>query len=35
VLAEEAMRAHLSKVQQQLIEHAFPRPNPANEVPVG
>jgi DNA-binding FadR family transcriptional regulator len=26
VLAEEAMRAHLSKVQQQLIEHAFPRP---------
>jgi len=34
VLAEEAMRAHLSKVQQQLIEHAFPRPNPANEVPA-
>jgi DNA-binding FadR family transcriptional regulator len=29
VLAEEAMRAHLSKVQQQLIEHAFPRPAPA------
>jgi DNA-binding FadR family transcriptional regulator len=29
VLAEEAMRAHLSKVQQQLIEHAFPRPEPA------
>jgi DNA-binding FadR family transcriptional regulator len=28
VLAEEAMRAHLSKVQQQLIEHAFPRPAP-------
>jgi len=28
VLAEEAMRAHLSKVQQQLIEHAFPRPDP-------
>ena len=25
-LAEEAMRAHLSKVQQQLIEQAFPRP---------
>jgi DNA-binding FadR family transcriptional regulator len=24
-LAEEAMRAHLSGVQQQLIEHAFPR----------
>jgi DNA-binding FadR family transcriptional regulator len=29
VLAEEAMRAHLCKVQQQLIEHAFPRPEPA------
>jgi DNA-binding FadR family transcriptional regulator len=25
-LAEEAMRAHLNAVQQQLIEHAFPRP---------
>jgi DNA-binding FadR family transcriptional regulator len=25
-LAEEAMRSHLSGVQQQLIEHAFPRP---------
>jgi DNA-binding FadR family transcriptional regulator len=25
-LAEEAMRAHLAMVQQQLIEHAFPRP---------
>jgi DNA-binding FadR family transcriptional regulator len=25
-LAEEAMRAHLGAVQQQLIEHAFPRP---------
>lgn len=24
--AEEAMRAHLAMVQQQLIEHAFPRP---------
>ena len=24
-LAEEAMRAHLNAVQQQLIEHAFPR----------
>jgi DNA-binding GntR family transcriptional regulator len=23
--AEEAMRAHLAMVQQQLIEHAFPR----------
>jgi len=25
-LAEEAMRVHLNAVQQQLIEHAFPRP---------
>jgi DNA-binding FadR family transcriptional regulator len=25
-LAEEAMRAHLAAVQQQLMEHAFPRP---------
>jgi DNA-binding FadR family transcriptional regulator len=25
-LAEEAMRTHLAMVQQQLIEHAFPRP---------
>lgn len=25
-LAEEAMRSHLAVVQQQLIEHAFPRP---------
>ena len=25
-LAEEAMRAHLAMVQQQLIEHAFPQP---------
>ena len=24
--AEDAMRAHLASVQQQLIEHAFPRP---------
>jgi DNA-binding FadR family transcriptional regulator len=29
VMAEEAMRTHLGKVQQQLIEHAFPRPDPA------
>jgi DNA-binding FadR family transcriptional regulator len=28
-LAEEAMRAHLGSVQQQLIEHAFPRPTAA------
>ena len=28
-LAEEAMRAHLNAVQQQLIEHAFPRPHVA------
>jgi DNA-binding FadR family transcriptional regulator len=28
-LAEETMRAHLSAVQQQLIEHAFPRPQSA------
>jgi DNA-binding FadR family transcriptional regulator len=27
--AEEATRAHLGAVQQQLIEHAFPRPNTA------
>jgi GntR family transcriptional repressor for pyruvate dehydrogenase complex len=27
--AEEAMRAHLAIVQQQLIEHAFPRPEGA------
>lgn len=26
--AEQAMRAHLAAVQQQLIEHAFPRPGP-------
>ena len=30
-LAEEAMRAHLNAVQQQLIEHAFPRPQVAAE----
>jgi DNA-binding FadR family transcriptional regulator len=28
-LAEEAMRVHLNAVQQQLIEHAFPRPQVA------
>jgi DNA-binding FadR family transcriptional regulator len=30
-LAEEAMRTHLNAVQQQLIEHAFPRPQVAAE----
>ena len=30
-LAEEAMRAHLNAVQQQLIEHAFPRAQVAAE----
>jgi DNA-binding GntR family transcriptional regulator len=32
VLAEEAMRAHLSKVQQQLNEHAFSRPEPTTDA---